>query len=59
MKVTINSDVYRCQDCPHCVASMDGPLCAAVKPEMNVYPEGRTGIHPDCPIRDKEEKILG
>ena len=58
MKVTkiITVDVYKCTDCPHCSRSMDGVECDLLTSKYGAYegfvfPEGRTSIHPKCPLK--------
>jgi hypothetical protein len=53
--VTISEEVERCVDCPHVRLTMDGSECALRVKMYGEYqgfinPEGRTGIHPECPI---------
>ena len=53
MIVTIEKSVNSCNECPHRVSSMDGPYCPKLFKVNNwggVYPEGRTKIHPQCPL---------
>ena len=55
MQVTITTEVRTCYDCPHFTQTMEGPTC--YEGMFYVFPEGRTGIHPDCPVKlDQEEE---
>lgn len=62
MKITrtITAEVKRCQDCPYFMTNMDGPTCLEIEritddwTKALIYPEGRDGIHPDCPFLEKE-----
>lgn len=57
MKVTKSVNVTRCIDCPYYQHSMDGGVCEELEDIRGVYngfvlPEGRTQIHPDCPLKN-------
>ncbi|MDH5184508.1 MAG: hypothetical protein OEX12_11530 [Gammaproteobacteria bacterium] len=54
--------VERCQDCPHCDAgrTMDAVTCELLEKKLGayqgiVYPDGRDGIHPDCPYLEEDK----
>ena len=48
--------VTRCSDCPWVESTMDGAECIKMREHWGeyegfVYPEGRTKIHPKCPLK--------
>lgn len=53
--VTRTEEVSSCSECFNCQQSMDGPFCIFLERKLGdymgmVYPEGRNGIHPQCPF---------
>jgi len=55
---TVVENVERCQDCPYYRHFKEGPECEhkdfpAKWPYNIIFPEGRDGIHPKCPLVEK------
>ena len=59
MKITrtITAEVETCTECPFFVSVPDGPYCLKMIEDglenpyhAMVFPEGRDGIHPNCPF---------
>ena len=56
VKRIIEKEVTRCIDCPYYFSDMDGGQCREMEKKYGLYnafvfPEGREGIHPKCPIK--------